>query len=306
MRKLIHIIIFGFIIILTNSYSHSQTSVSIRLGPNTGQDCLALSNFPNTSFPEHPDLAGLAGTVFGEYYAGRSFFKFDLSEIPSDSNVIEARLSLYANPNPSNNTHDGLNKSYIRRVTSPWIDADVTFDNQPDFTHANEVILEQSTSPYQDYLNINVTDMVREMVQNPQNNYGFMLALRLEGIYRSINFASGDCPDISKRPLLVITYGTVGIHNISSEIPAEFNLYQNFPNPFNPVTNIKFDIAGSVLTKISVYNELGKEVTNIVNERLEPGSYQVRWDGSRFSSGAYFIKLETDDVKITKKIILLK
>ena len=122
MRKLIHIIIFGFIILLTNSYSHSQTSVSIRLGPNTGQDCLALSNFPNTSFPEHPDLAGLAGTVFGEYYAGRSFFKFDLSEIPSDSNVIEARLSLYANPNPSNNTHDGAVDQGERDPNNPGDD----------------------------------------------------------------------------------------------------------------------------------------------------------------------------------------
>jgi len=306
MKKLIYSITILLISFLINSSTYSQSTVSIRLGPDTGQDCLVASNFPNTAFPEHSDLAGLAGTVLGEYYAGRSFFRFDLSEIPFDSVVIEANLSLFANPDPANNPHDGLNSSYIRRVTSPWVDADVTFDNQPDFTHAHEVLLEQSISPDQDYTNINVTAMVSEMVRNPQHNYGFMLALRLEGIYRSMNFASGDCPIISKRPLLVVTYGTVSIQNISNEIPAEFNLYQNFPNPFNPVTNVKFDVAKSSVTKISIYNELGKEVSTLANERLNPGSYQVRWDGSKFSSGAYFIKLESDDILITKKIILLK
>ncbi|HMR40436.1 MAG TPA: DNRLRE domain-containing protein [Ignavibacteria bacterium] len=306
MKKPIYFII-ALIPFLFSSFVNSQSTVSIRLGPSSGQDCLVLSNFPNTAFPEHSDLAGLAGTVQGIYYAGRSYFRFDLSEIPSDSNVIDARLSLFANPNPSNNTHDGLNRSYIRRVTTPWIDADVTFDNQPDFTHANEVVLEQSNSPYEDYTNIDVTEIVRQMVSEPENNHGFMLALRLEGIYRSMNFASGECPDISKRPLLVVTYGTIsGIQNISSGIPAEFNLYQNFPNPFNPVTSIKFDVAGAAITKIGVYDELGKEVSVLVNESLNPGSYQVQWDGSRFSSGAYYIRMESDNVLITKKIVLLK
>lgn len=306
MKKLIYFIVV-LISFLFSSFVNSQSTVSIRLGPSTGQDCLVLSNFPNTAFPEHTDLAGLAGTVQGLYYAGRSYFKFDLSEIPSDSNVIDARLTLFANPNPSNNSHDGENRSYIRRVTTPWVDADVTFDNQPDYTHANEVTLEQSTSPNEDYTNIDVTEIVRQMVSEPENNYGFMLALRLEGIYRSVNFASGECPDISKRPLLVVTYGTLtGIQNISSEIPAEFNLYQNFPNPFNPVTNIKFDIAQSSVTRISVYDELGKEVSVLVNESLAPGSYKVKWDGSKFSSGVYYIRMESDNVLITKKIILLK
>ena len=254
MKKLIYSITILLISFLINSSTYSQSTVSIRLGPDTGQDCLVASNFPNTAFPEHSDLAGLAGTVLGEYYAGRSFFRFDLSEIPFDSVVIEAKLSLFANLDPANNPHDGLNRSYIRRVTSPWVDADVTFDNQPDFTHAHEVLLEQSISPDQDYTNINVT----------------------------------------------------AIQNISTEIPKTINLYQNFPNPFNPVTNVKFDVAKSSVTKISIYNELGKEVSTLANERLNPGSYQVRWDGSKFSSGAYFIKLESDDILITKKIILLK
>lgn len=306
MKKIIYFIVQITLIFMIISPSSSQTVVTLRLGSSTGEDCLVASNFPNTTFPDHSDLAGLAGTVEGFYYAARSYFKFDLSEIPSDSNVIDARLSLFANPNPSNNPHDGLNKSYIRRVTSPWTAATTTFDNQPDFTYSNEVALEQSTSPNQNYLNINVTDMVRQMVSDQQHNYGFMLALRLEGVYRSMNFASSECPDVSKRPLLVVTYGTVGIQNISSEIPAEFNLYQNFPNPFNPVTKIKFDVAKLSVTKVSVYNELGKEVSALVNERLNPGSYQVQWDGGKFSSSAYFIKLESDDVQITKKIILLK
>ncbi|MDQ3022167.1 MAG: T9SS type A sorting domain-containing protein [Bacteroidota bacterium] len=104
---------------------------------------------------------------------------------------------------------------------------------------------------------------------------------------------------------------TVSINNQNLEIPDEFLLYQNYPNPFNPVTKIKFDIASDLRremqdVKLIVFDVLGKEIQNIVNEKLSPGSYEVEFDGSNFSSGIYFYKLITENFSVVKRMILLK
>jgi len=92
----------------------------------------------------------------------------------------------------------------------------------------------------------------------------------------------------------------------SCEIPKTFSLHQNYPNPFNPTTNIKFDIQRSTYVKMIVYNSLGKEVSVLVNEKLNAGSYQVNWDGSGYPSGVYFYTLITDGYIDTKKMLMVK
>lgn len=88
--------------------------------------------------------------------------------------------------------------------------------------------------------------------------------------------------------------------------PGRFNLSQNYPNPFNPVTNIKFDIPGSGLVKITVFDMLGREVTSLVNQQMQPGSYNVDWDASNYPSGVYFYKLESGDFSESRRMVLLK
>lgn len=102
------------------------------------------------------------------------------------------------------------------------------------------------------------------------------------------------------------TVGVVGINPVSSEIPAKFNLYANYPNPFNPVTKIKFDIAKSTNAKLTVYDVTGRVVETVVNEELSAGRYEVLFDASRFSSGVYFYKLVTSEFTDTKKMLLVK
>ena len=98
----------------------------------------------------------------------------------------------------------------------------------------------------------------------------------------------------------------VGIDPISTEIPEVYNLYQNYPNPFNPVTNIKFEIPKTALVKITVYDILGKEIQSILNENKEPGIYEVKFDGSKLSSGTYFYRIEAGNYTAYKKMILMK
>jgi hypothetical protein len=99
-----------------------------------------------------------------------------------------------------------------------------------------------------------------------------------------------------------------GIKITSNEIPAVYNLYQNYPNPFNPNTNIAFDIAGNGKQSVSliIYDILGNRISVIVNENLSPGSFEVTWDASEYTTGVYLYRLTSGDYSNTQKMVLLK
>lgn len=105
----------------------------------------------------------------------------------------------------------------------------------------------------------------------------------------------------------------VGLQQISSFAAVGFILYQNYPNPFNPVTKIRFAVP--VDTRIAlndkivlkVYDILGREIAELVNQQLKPGEYESAWDAGNFSSGIYFYKLILNSTVVTaKKMVLLK
>lgn len=102
------------------------------------------------------------------------------------------------------------------------------------------------------------------------------------------------------------TGNSIGIINISSEIPSSYSLKQNFPNPFNPNTNITFDVLRLSDVKLTVFDMLGKEVTTLVNDQLKPGTYVTNWNASGEATGVYFYELTAGDYSETKKMILLK
>jgi hypothetical protein len=158
----------------------------------------------------------------------------------------------------------------------------------------------------QDYSGIDVTTAISDMINNPTMNFGFVIQLQTEMQYRSLDFASGDCTDSTKWPKLDIYLTLVGVKRIPNDLPLHFGLYQNYPNPFNPTTNIRYDIPVSSNIKLVVYDMLGKEVTALVDEKQKAGTYEIQWDASKYSSGLYFYKLQTETYSETKKLILLK
>jgi predicted acyl esterase len=109
--------------------------------------------------------------------------------------------------------------------------------------------------------------------------------------------------------LPLIGYVNVGVNPISSQIPSRIELFQNYPNPFNPVTNIKFSIPemyrGSNV-KITVFDIKGQEIKVLLNEGLNAGVYETKFDGSTLSSGVYFYTLSVKDYKETKRLLLVK
>jgi photosystem II stability/assembly factor-like uncharacterized protein len=90
------------------------------------------------------------------------------------------------------------------------------------------------------------------------------------------------------------------------QIPEKFNLSQNFPNPFNPVTNIEFDIPKYSSVTLKIFDISGRTIDKLVNNNLNAGHYSVQWNATKYSSGAYFYRLEADDYKDVKRMMLVK
>ncbi|MEK9136656.1 MAG: T9SS type A sorting domain-containing protein, partial [Bacteroidota bacterium] len=91
-----------------------------------------------------------------------------------------------------------------------------------------------------------------------------------------------------------------------SGIPTGFKLSQNFPNPFNPATKIDYTIAKAGLVTIKVFDVLGREVATLLNEDLQPGNYQVTFDGKGLASGIYMYKMTANGYTATKRMMLVK
>jgi hypothetical protein len=97
------------------------------------------------------------------------------------------------------------------------------------------------------------------------------------------------------------------------ETPMRFVLEQNYPNPFNPTTTIKLSVESAsgrtgdpARATLKVYDVLGREVATLVNENLQPGTYEVQWDATHQASGLYFYQLKADGFLATKRMVLVK
>lgn len=128
---------------------------------------------------------------------------------------------------------------------------------------------------------------------------GNVSCLVSDGVYIYAGTLGGS---VFRRPLNEI----LSVELISGNVPQKFDLKQNFPNPFNPVTKIKFDIQLTAMVKLIVFDVTGREVSTVVNEILKAGEYSVEFNGSNLTSGVYFCKLETKDFTDIKKMILVK
>jgi hypothetical protein len=115
-----------------------------------------------------------------------------------------------------------------------------------------------------------------------------------------------DNPVDSLKHVTVSRQLVTGVYRPQYDSPALYELGQNYPNPFNPTTKIQFTIVNRRLTTVKVYDVLGREVSTLVNEVKEPGTYSVEFDGTNLASGVYFYRLQAGDFVATKKLVLLK
>jgi hypothetical protein len=184
--------------------------VVLTLQPNasSGKDTDISSLATTVSFSSNPYLAPYAWTQFGTQDIRRSLVQFDLSSIPNTAVIDSAYLSLYFSQkliqdNPSFSGHFGTNILEIKRITQDWVANSTTWNNQPASTTINMITVPAASSTTQDYPNINVTNLVRDQVNN---NFGFLIKHKNETPYLITCLTSSEETNALKRPKLVVYY----------------------------------------------------------------------------------------------------
>ena len=140
------------------------------------------------------------------------------------------------------------------------------------------------------------------------SKYGYQIHL----IIKDKGYTLGGLKELlKKKQLSLLAKRGESKNDVLSEMPKKYKLYNNYPNPFNPVTTIKYSVPKNSSVKLSIYNMMGQLVRILVNEHKTPGFYNVEWNGtnennSQVSSGIYFYRFESDNFIANNKMILLK
>lgn len=202
---LIALLLLGFVC----NNANAQTTITLQPGPDDGEDA-SFSSIEAVNQGNWESLTVYTWDFDENTALKRALLKFDLSSIPEDAIITNAKLSLFYNPtDPYENfdVHIGENDIFIQRLTSEWDEHNVNWQNQPSATTVNQVEIPPSISPTENYLDIDVTNMVIDMTDSSNINYGFMIRMVDEiNYYKSVLFASSDHIDVSLRPKLEISY----------------------------------------------------------------------------------------------------
>lgn len=126
----------------------------------------------------------------------------------------------------------------------------------------------------------------------------------LSGVYDGDEPTEGDNLAAGR---IFVDFGNSGGTSSNVNIkPTTFSLAQNFPNPFNPTTTIRYSLPNDGLVQIKIYDLSGKEVMNLVNENKTAGNYEVKFNGANLSSGVYFYRINAGEFVQTKRMVLIK
>ena len=244
----------------------------------------------NTANQNYGNAAFIASFQIPGYHFGvntnRGLMAFDLSSIPIGSTIISAKLNLHAYTDFTvavlQNGHCGNNQSKLSRITSNWDESTVTWNTQPTVSNVNEILLSQSNATNQDYLNMNVSNLVQDMVNNPTTSFGFRLALVDEVVTSSLAFCSKEFANPAKRPTLFVEY-RLPSSSLSDFTFEEFAMY---PNPAQNTLYLSFPNAEQN-RRITCVDAQGKRIFQVNGENQD-----LELDLSSMEAGIYTIFVE--------------
>ncbi len=145
---------------------------------------------------------------------------------------------------------------------------------------------------------------VQQWLDTPSSNFGWVIVGGEGASGTAKRFDSREHPTPSSRPKLTITY--TGPTSVPQETPRAFALHQNFPNPFNPSTTIRFELAQTGRASLKIFNLLGQEVATLLDGNLSAGTHTMQWEASEFSTGVYVYRLEAGGNVATRKLVLAR
>jgi len=187
-------------------------------------------------------------------------------------------------------THDGITDTLIAQ--SEISDTNII---NCSLTDAACISIAEGESPYQGSYRPHSSLMVFSGM-NPNGKW----ALKV------VDMVSGNSGTLQSWGLKLFFDAPSEVESDYTFIPSEYEIYQNFPNPFNPSTIIRWQMPETGFVMLKIYDVLGREITTLVDEELSVGKHEVKFDASRFSSGIYFYQLKAGKFIQTKKMILLR
>lgn len=309
MRK--HIVLFAAA--LLPLVTSAQSTLTLQPNAIAGKDAAIFSCIPcgfhNQNFGSIEENYAIAWTKNSADHKIRSLIQFDLSAIPEGSTVISATLSLYWPPGSAEGNHFGFfgsNKAFLERIMNPWSESTVTWDSQPATSARIRIPIEGTTSISQNYSNINVKTLVQLMVDDPEHNFGFMLKLQSEAVYKKLVFASSDHPNAALRPKLTVRYSIplaeVPVYEEMRTTPPA-QVLKIYPNPAKDVVNITINSASDEPAYISVFDLNGREMMDQSYPLME-GKNQIRIETAAWTRGLYMVIVKTGGDMITERLLL--
>ena len=273
----------------------------------SGKDAFISDNVPTGGQGNSPEFDAAAWTISGTPLKIRGLLDFDLSSIPSSATIESAVLTLYNNPNSQNGNANGQhvhtsgsNAAYLKRITSPWTEENVSWNSQPSTTALNQVTLPQDTNPFQDY-NVDVKLLIQDIIANPSQGYGLMLQLQNESPYRLVAFASSDHPDASLHPKLKICYTPTLATTNPNLLKQNIILYPNPSSGIFTMQTSNFTADGPQIL-FTLYDTLGKKVF----EKLDSTSSILKYNISNLQNGLYYWTVTSGNNRNNGKLILAK
>ncbi len=170
------------------------------------------------------------------------------------------------------------------------------------------VINEETESPILNLGNTRIRNVISLTMSGAgfDINYAYSLGLFHQQNYSSVVTAFGNKYRLVYARIEGKEYGTYVSVNNYSELPNNFFLEQNYPNPFNSSTRIRFGINYPTNVSLSVFDLLGREIANLINELYQPGIYEKIFDAKDLTTGVYIYRLTAGDYTKTKKFLLIK
>ena len=241
----------------------------------------------------HPDSGGIknSGIKQIEYYVA------DVSEIISETDA-GADYGIYGTAVANPDSAKGLKNLSLQTVMEsddPELVTDQLYWNAHAWGH-DFLEMGQPLSLIQQYWKNKGIDVFQEgdevgiaaMIETPADDWGV---------------------DLTPRGAMMLTTNVDLVGN--SAVPTKFALGNNYPNPFNPTTTIRYAIPEHSKVKLVIYNSLGQKVRTLIDRSVTAGNYSAIWDGTSdaglsLASGVYFYRLKMDSKKITKKMLLVK
>lgn len=201
-------------VLLTLFMPSLRAQNTVTISPGSNWTDVALYSLNSVNYSTYPHLNAHAWTNSGTNQFMRTLFRFNLGSIPAGASIQSATMYLYSDPSSSgalsNSQLSGTNAVYFEKVLADWNETTVIWNNQPASTTAGRVWQAPSTSTTEN-IQVNISSMVQEWVNNPAANFGLMMRLENEVYYRARNYASEDHTNTAIRPKLVITYAAAPV-----------------------------------------------------------------------------------------------